>query len=328
MDQTAGGGTAEPGRGVDDSRLVAAVGLVVVRLTLQSVVAEYSPAAGLLLGWTGDSAVGRPFGDLVIEHEDGTVEESLGSTVAAGRRWVGQVRLQGHSRRIDSVHATTLPLHDPEGRATGARLLALEPDSVLWPLLTGRLDGWLVHSNGRVKYADPHATRLLGGPGLDLQVVRVLVADRPAPEPLAEVLVSTSDGEGDGGAEPLELQVVTASSDASGRWVEATITAVKTEGPRAGVVWRLRDVTGRRRLAHTQEALSAELRSALDSRVVIEQAKGFLAGRDGVSTEAAFRRLRRHARDHNLALRDVARRLVAGELSLEPTGPEPDQPIG
>jgi AmiR/NasT family two-component response regulator len=49
---------------------------------------------------------------------------------------------------------------------------------------------------------------------------------------------------------------------------------------------------------------------------VIEQAKGFLAGRDGVTTDAAFHTLRRHARDQNLAIREVSRRLIAGELSL------------
>jgi AmiR/NasT family two-component response regulator len=52
--------------------------------------------------------------------------------------------------------------------------------------------------------------------------------------------------------------------------------------------------------------------------VVIEQAKGFLAGRDGDTPEAAFHRLRRHARDHNLTLREVARGLLDGAIDLSP----------
>jgi hypothetical protein len=97
--------------------------------------------------------------DLVVEAEDGTVEESVGAAVSAGRRWVGRVRLPGHDGHVDLVHATALPRHDLDGRVAGAAVLALEPDSVLWPLLTGKLDGWLMaHSSGRVKYADPYAT--------------------------------------------------------------------------------------------------------------------------------------------------------------------------
>jgi hypothetical protein len=78
---------------------------------------------------------------------------------------------------------------------------------------------------------------------------------------LAEVLARTSAG--DGGVKALEQQV--GSGDSAGRWVEATITGVNRQGPLAGVVWRLRDVTGRRRLDRTQEAQSVELRAALDS---------------------------------------------------------------
>jgi AmiR/NasT family two-component response regulator len=64
------------------------------------------------------------------------------------------------------------------------------------------------------------------------------------------------------------------------------------------------------------DARAAELQAALESRIVIEQAKGFLAGRDGDSPEAAFQRLRRHARENNLALREVARQLMGREITL------------
>lgn len=50
---------------------------------------------------------------------------------------------------------------------------------------------------------------------------------------------------------------------------------------------------------------------------MIEQAKGVLAGRTGVGVGVAVQLLRTHARDKNLALDDVSRRLVDGRLSLE-----------
>ena len=57
-----------------------------------------------------------------------------------------------------------------------------------------------------------------------------------------------------------------------------------------------------------------QLQTALESRVDIEQAKGMLAGRLGIDPEAAFARLRSHARDGNLTLRDVARAVIRGDL--------------
>ena len=58
------------------------------------------------------------------------------------------------------------------------------------------------------------------------------------------------------------------------------------------------------------EVLTEQLQAALTSRVVIEQAKGVLAQSGGLTMEAAFDRLRRHARGRNLQLGDVARRVV------------------
>jgi GAF domain-containing protein len=58
------------------------------------------------------------------------------------------------------------------------------------------------------------------------------------------------------------------------------------------------------------DLLRKQLQLALDSRVVIEQAKGVLAHTHSITPEEGFRLLRRYARDHRLALVEVARRLV------------------
>lgn len=55
-----------------------------------------------------------------------------------------------------------------------------------------------------------------------------------------------------------------------------------------------------------KEQLAAQLQSALDSRVVIEQAKGIVAATEGTTIPEAFELLRRYSRDHNLSLRAVA----------------------
>ncbi|HSO94732.1 MAG TPA: GAF and ANTAR domain-containing protein [Acidimicrobiia bacterium] len=64
----------------------------------------------------------------------------------------------------------------------------------------------------------------------------------------------------------------------------------------------------------SSQAYSSQLEAALDSRVVIEQAKGMLAEKLGVDVDEAFALLRRYARDHNRLLSVVARQIIAGEL--------------
>jgi GAF domain-containing protein len=57
-----------------------------------------------------------------------------------------------------------------------------------------------------------------------------------------------------------------------------------------------------------------QLQGALNSRVLIEQAKGVLAERGQVSVDAAFVSMRRYARAHNNQLSDVARDVIDGRL--------------
>lgn len=58
--------------------------------------------------------------------------------------------------------------------------------------------------------------------------------------------------------------------------------------------------------------LTDQLQHALDSRVVIEQAKGYLAGTLGVPVPAAFEALRSHARSRGMTVRAVAQELLDG----------------
>jgi GAF domain-containing protein len=69
------------------------------------------------------------------------------------------------------------------------------------------------------------------------------------------------------------------------------------------------------RAAVEAQTLTAQLNFALNSRVLIEQAKGVVAERTGVGMEQAFSRLRNHARNHNLRLIDVAQSVIDGSLA-------------
>ena len=63
-----------------------------------------------------------------------------------------------------------------------------------------------------------------------------------------------------------------------------------------------------------QSAVNGQLQTALDGRVVIEQAKGIVAQVGDVDMPAAFQVLRRYARDHNQRLTELARAVTTREL--------------
>jgi ANTAR domain-containing protein len=54
-----------------------------------------------------------------------------------------------------------------------------------------------------------------------------------------------------------------------------------------------------------------QLQTALETRVVIEQAKGVLAERDGTTPDEAFEKIRREARSRRMKLHDLAAGIVA-----------------
>ena len=66
------------------------------------------------------------------------------------------------------------------------------------------------------------------------------------------------------------------------------------------------------RAVHEQVILAEQLQSALNSRVMIEQAKGKLAERLSIDMDRAFKMLRDYARNSNQHLTDVARDFVDG----------------
>lgn len=69
------------------------------------------------------------------------------------------------------------------------------------------------------------------------------------------------------------------------------------------------------RAAREAQVLNEQLNHALNSRVVLEQAKGVVAEHEDVNMEEAFSRLRHHARNRNLRLVDVAHDVIDGTLN-------------
>ena len=76
------------------------------------------------------------------------------------------------------------------------------------------------------------------------------------------------------------------------------------------------------------QVVNEHLQHALNSRIIIEQAKGIVAERTGLDVDQAFVALRSHARNHNLRLVDLAHDVLGGiqaadSLDTRATAPPP-----
>lgn len=71
------------------------------------------------------------------------------------------------------------------------------------------------------------------------------------------------------------------------------------------------------RAIQDRQILAEQLQGALNSRVVIEQAKGVLAERLGIDVHEAFDALRAYARHHNVRLSDLAQHVVEDIVDTE-----------
>ncbi len=60
--------------------------------------------------------------------------------------------------------------------------------------------------------------------------------------------------------------------------------------------------------------VAAQLQTALDTRIIIEQAKGIIAAVRNIDVEEAFDRLRKHSRSHNANIHDTAAAVVRRRL--------------
>jgi transcriptional regulator with GAF, ATPase, and Fis domain len=69
------------------------------------------------------------------------------------------------------------------------------------------------------------------------------------------------------------------------------------------------------RAIHESGLIAEQLQTALNSRILIEQAKGVLRGLAQVSVDEAFRLLRGHSRRHQMPLRDVAAQVIDGTIT-------------
>jgi GAF domain-containing protein len=77
------------------------------------------------------------------------------------------------------------------------------------------------------------------------------------------------------------------------------------------------------RAALEAQVVNQQRQHALNSRIIIQQAKGMVAERQGLNMEQAFTALRNHARNHNLRLVVLAEAVIGGSLAASALDPVP-----
>lgn len=302
--------TDEP---ISAAEQLAALGQAVITTDADGVVVGWNPAAEALYGWSADEALGHNISTLCVPDVAQDVGVDIMAALRAGVPWSGGFPVRRKDGTLFPALVTDSGVYRG-GSLVGIVGVSTNLGTALRPLLERAADAALVlRSDGTITYASPAVRQLFGWSDEELigtQVLELIHPDdrkalgrflddigrRPGVRPAHEVRVRRGH---------------------TWSWAEVALTNFVDDPYVRGVVCNLR-----RSLALTESGSPdqqiEELESALHSRLVVEQAKGFLAGRDGVDGETALRRLRDHAAAHHLSVPAVADMVVSGELSLAP----------
>ncbi len=288
------------------------IGQAVIATDLDGVVVLWNPAAEQLYGWPAEEALGRTITTLTVPEVTQDVAADIIAALRDGVSWSGGflVRRKDGSRFPALVTDSGLR---HAGTLVGIVGISTNLGTALRPLLERSTDAALVlRSDAVVTYASPAVRQLFGWQEDDVTgksiVPRIHPDDRASLGRLIEHALKRA-----GAHPPIEFRVET--PDEGFVWAEAALTNLLDDPIVRGVVCNLR-----RGQSVTSEARARieQLETALESRLIIERAKGFLMGHDGNDAVEAFERLRSHARRHHLAVREVSRRVVEEQLRPEP----------
>ncbi|HET8602560.1 MAG TPA: PAS domain-containing protein [Marmoricola sp.] len=290
-------------------QILHALGLAVIVTDPAGVVFHWNPAAERLYGWSAEEAVGRNIAELTVSEIGQDEGVAIMDRLRGGLPWSGGFPVAGRNRRPFPALVTDTPLFR-DGELVGVVGVTTTLGSALRPMLERLSDATLVlDATGMVTYASPAVMRVFGWDAPVSQDIAALVGpDAPAlRDELARVI------EAPGPSQPLELHVQVGQGTI---WVEAVLTNLMDDPGVRGVVCSLRPNPTREQL-EAAETLVGQLERALSSRLVVEQAKGYLAARLRVTPDIAFELLRGYARNHNAQIHAVAQDVVTGRLHID-----------
>lgn len=293
---------------IDAADQLEAIGHAVITTDGDGTVLFWNPAAEQLYGWTSEEALGQNIATLTVPMITQDVGTEIMAALWDGVPWSGSFLVRRKDGRVFPALVTDSGIYR-DGELQGIVGVSTNLGAALRPMLERSTDAALVLSmDASITYASPAVKQLFGWDEADIvgtSVVPLLHPDdRKALADFLAVVVGQP-----GAHPPVEMRV---RRDGNWVWAEAALTNLLDDPAVHGVVCNLR--VSVRREAHVEAAeRAAQLQVALDSRLLVEQAKGYLAAKHDVDTDAAFLMLRSAARSHHRSLKDVARSILAGE---------------
>ena len=295
----------------DADRLLYFLGHAVIATDLSGRIVRWNPAAERLYGWSAEEILGRNIADVTVSEAGQEHGGEIMQSLREGRPWSGGFTVVRKDGSTFSALVTDVGVRTHDGRLVGIVGVSTDLGDALRPLLARSSDAVLVMSrSGTVSYASPAFTRLFNWS--EESVLGMRLWDLVHPDDRLVLIQPAARQQRD---EPPALECRLLCPDGSWRWVEMVVSDLLDDPAVRGQICNIRDVTERRSAHERMAELNEQLETALASRVVIEQAKGMLAERRGTSVEEAFQSLRKHARDHNASVQEVATAVVTLGLS-------------
>jgi len=286
----------------------------IIALTLEGIVTSWNPAAERLFGYTTEEIIGKPAETVTPKDRPEEMKDIL-AKVKAGQHidHLETIRVRKDGS-VFPVSLTVSPIRNANDATVGVSMISRN----------------MTELRHAVRYArslieaalDPLVTISPEGEITDVNEASIKVTGVPRDE-----LIGTEFSQYF--TDPDKAHEGYKRAFAQGSLLDYPLTLIHQDGTLVdvlynasvyhdfndnvlGVVAVARDAA---RLRQQQE-LSGQLQEALESRIVIEQAKGITAQRHGVTIDQAYRRIRTHARNNNASLRTVAEAIVEVGLKV------------
>jgi PAS domain S-box-containing protein len=280
----------------------------IIALTLEGIVTSWNPAAERLFGYSTEEIIGKSAETVTPKDRPDEMKDIL-AKVKAGEHidHLETIRVRKDGS-VFPVSLTVSPICDAGGAIVGTSMISRD---------MAALKHALRYAQSLIEAAlDPLVTISPEGKVDDVNEAMVTVAGVPREE-----LIGTDFSQYF--TDPDKAHEGYQEAFAQGSLTDFPLTLIHQDGTLVDVLYNAsvyRDfndkVLGVVAVArdasklYQQRQLSEQLQVALESRIVIEQAKGITAQRHGVTIDQAYQRIRRHARSNNASLRAVAEAIV------------------
>jgi len=280
----------------------------IIGATLDGIVTSWNPAAEQLFGYTRAEIIGKSADILTPKDRTDEIRTIL-AEVRDGQHieHLETIRLRKNGK-VFPVSLTISPIRDEGGAIVGVSLISRNMAELKHALRYARS---LIEAS-----LDPLVTISPSGKITDVNEAAV-----KATGVAREVVIGTDFSEHF--TDPDKARELTRLVFVQGSASGYPLTLVAQDGTLTDALFNAsvyrdfnEDVLGVLAVARDaaelrqQQQLSKQLQEALQSRIVIEQAKGITAQRNSVTVSQAFELMRAHARNHGVSLRSVAGAIV------------------